>query len=193
MGRSQSRSARRPLAVPGPLRSAALFVGTGRDTWTASGTGSPTAPDSALMAGQGYAGCGLRSASAARGAASRLSVTKGFQMDALWHAVWQGVQEDFSDLPDVKAVTQLVLRMLLAVGLGGLLGYQRERQGKAAGLRTHMLYTLRKRFSEDGLPSGHTSRTFLPKRPPSHCGGTSRCAACVLPSLRPTVKQWSAT
>jgi putative Mg2+ transporter-C (MgtC) family protein len=67
-------------------------------------------------------------------------------MDALWHDVWQGVQEDFSDLPDVKVVTQLVLRMLLAIGLGGLLGYQRERQGKAAGLRTHMLVALGSAF-----------------------------------------------
>jgi putative Mg2+ transporter-C (MgtC) family protein len=63
-------------------------------------------------------------------------------MKAIWHEVWQSVHEDFSDLPDVKAVTQLVLRLLLAVVLGGLLGYQRERQGKAAGLRTHMLVAL---------------------------------------------------
>jgi hypothetical protein len=31
-------------------------------------------------------------------------------MQAIWYAVWQSVHEDFSDLPDVKAVTQLVLR-----------------------------------------------------------------------------------
>ena len=67
-------------------------------------------------------------------------------MDALWQDVWQGVQEDFSDIPNVKAVTQLVLRMVLAIGLGGLLGYQRERQGRAAGLRTHMLVALGSAF-----------------------------------------------
>jgi putative Mg2+ transporter-C (MgtC) family protein len=33
----------------------------------------------------------------------------------------------------------VVLRLLVASLLGGLLGLQRERQGKAAGLRTHML------------------------------------------------------
>jgi putative Mg2+ transporter-C (MgtC) family protein len=33
----------------------------------------------------------------------------------------------------------VVLRLLVAAILGGLLGLQRERQGKAAGLRTHML------------------------------------------------------
>ena len=63
-------------------------------------------------------------------------------MEAVWHAIWQGVRTDFSDGPGIVALTQLVLRMLLASLLGGLLGYQRERQGKAAGLRTHMLVAL---------------------------------------------------
>ena len=34
------------------------------------------------------------------------------------------------------------MRLLLAVVLGGALGYQREHTGKAAGLRTHMLVSL---------------------------------------------------
>jgi len=34
---------------------------------------------------------------------------------------------------------QVVLRILLAAGLGAAIGYQRERAGKAAGLRTHIL------------------------------------------------------
>lgn len=33
----------------------------------------------------------------------------------------------------------MVLRLLLAAGLGAAIGYQRERAGKAAGLRTHIL------------------------------------------------------
>ena len=33
-------------------------------------------------------------------------------------------------------------RLLLAATLGGVLGYERERLGKAAGLRTHMLVSL---------------------------------------------------
>jgi putative Mg2+ transporter-C (MgtC) family protein len=86
-------------------------------------------------------------------------------MDALWHDVWQGVQEDFSDIPNVKAVTQLVLRMMLAIGLGGLLGYQRERQGKAAGLRTHMLVALGSAFFvliplQAGMPLADLSRVL---------------------------------
>jgi len=48
-------------------------------------------------------------------------------MESVWHAICQGVRADFSDLPGVVAVKQLVLRMLLATLLGGLLGYQRER------------------------------------------------------------------
>jgi putative Mg2+ transporter-C (MgtC) family protein len=34
---------------------------------------------------------------------------------------------------------QMVLRLLLAAGLGGAIGYQREKAGKPAGLRTHTL------------------------------------------------------
>jgi putative Mg2+ transporter-C (MgtC) family protein len=34
---------------------------------------------------------------------------------------------------------QMVLRLLLAAGLGGAIGYQREKAGKPAGLRTHIL------------------------------------------------------
>jgi hypothetical protein len=42
-------------------------------------------------------------------------------MDAVWQEVWQGVRADFSDLPGVVAVTQLILRMLLATVLGTVL------------------------------------------------------------------------
>jgi putative Mg2+ transporter-C (MgtC) family protein len=34
---------------------------------------------------------------------------------------------------------EMVLRLLLALVLGGIIGYQRERSGKEAGLRTHIL------------------------------------------------------
>jgi putative Mg2+ transporter-C (MgtC) family protein len=67
-------------------------------------------------------------------------------MDSLWHEVWRGIQSDFADLPGVAAVTQSVLRLLLAGLLGGLVGFQREQAGKAAGLRTHMLVALGSAF-----------------------------------------------
>ena len=34
---------------------------------------------------------------------------------------------------------EMVLRLLLAAALGAIIGYQRERAGKQAGLRTHVL------------------------------------------------------
>lgn len=46
---------------------------------------------------------------------------------------------EFSDLGDVAQATQLVVRLLLAAAIGALLGLERELQGKAAGIRTHML------------------------------------------------------
>jgi putative Mg2+ transporter-C (MgtC) family protein len=86
-------------------------------------------------------------------------------MEAVWHEVWWAVRADFSDLPGVAEVTQLVLRMLLAALLGGVLGYQRERQGKEAGLRTHMLVSLGSAFFvlvplQAGMAIGDLSRVL---------------------------------
>ena len=36
----------------------------------------------------------------------------------------------------------MILRMLLTLGLAGIIGFQRERSGKPAGLRTHILIGL---------------------------------------------------
>ena len=86
-------------------------------------------------------------------------------MNALWHEVWRGIQSDFADLPGVAEVTQIVLRLLLAALLGGLLGFQRERVGKAAGLRTHMLAALGSAFFvmipyQAGMPLEDLSRVL---------------------------------
>jgi putative Mg2+ transporter-C (MgtC) family protein len=53
--------------------------------------------------------------------------------------VVQTLVEEFSDLGDAAQVTQLLVRLLVAALLGGLLGLERERHGKPAGIRTHML------------------------------------------------------
>jgi putative Mg2+ transporter-C (MgtC) family protein len=37
---------------------------------------------------------------------------------------------------------EMVLRLLLAAALGAIIGYQRERAGKQAGLRTHILISV---------------------------------------------------
>jgi putative Mg2+ transporter-C (MgtC) family protein len=43
-------------------------------------------------------------------------------MDGIWREVWQGILADFSDLPRIAVLTQIIVRMLLAALLGGLLG-----------------------------------------------------------------------
>jgi putative Mg2+ transporter-C (MgtC) family protein len=63
-------------------------------------------------------------------------------MDPWWQQVGDVLRADFSDLPDAGHVTQIIVRLAVAAILGGLLGYERERAGKAAGLRTHMLVAL---------------------------------------------------
>jgi len=45
-------------------------------------------------------------------------------------------------VPDIKELTRILLRLTLAVFLGGLIGYEREAAGKPAGLRTHMLVAM---------------------------------------------------
>ena len=52
------------------------------------------------------------------------------------------LRAEFSDVSDPAQLTRIVLRLLLAAALGGALGYERERSGKAAGLRTHMLVAI---------------------------------------------------
>jgi putative Mg2+ transporter-C (MgtC) family protein len=49
------------------------------------------------------------------------------------------VRAEFSDLNDTADVTQVVVRLGLALLLGGILGFEREMAGRDAGLRTHML------------------------------------------------------
>lgn len=60
----------------------------------------------------------------------------------MWHEIVNAILADFSDLPEVADVVRSTVRLLLAAILGGVLGWQREHAGKAAGLRTHMLVAL---------------------------------------------------
>lgn len=55
---------------------------------------------------------------------------------------WQHIAGDFSDLPNAGEAIRMTVRLLMAAMLGAILGYDRERVGKAAGLRTHMLVAL---------------------------------------------------
>jgi putative Mg2+ transporter-C (MgtC) family protein len=56
-------------------------------------------------------------------------------------AIADGLAAEFSDLSVVQAV-QLALRLVVAAVLGGLIGRNRERAGKAAGVRTHLLVSV---------------------------------------------------
>lgn len=59
-----------------------------------------------------------------------------------WQAVIDTLVADFSDLPNAAEATRITARLLIAALLGGLLGYEREQQGKSAGVRTHMLVAI---------------------------------------------------
>jgi putative Mg2+ transporter-C (MgtC) family protein len=60
----------------------------------------------------------------------------------MWHEIVNTILSEFSDIPDANQLTRITLRLLVAAVLGGLLGFERERQGKSAGVRTHMLVAL---------------------------------------------------
>ena len=61
---------------------------------------------------------------------------------SVWEVIVATVAAEFSDINDIEQNTRVGVRLVLAVLLGGVLGYERESQGKAAGLRTHMLVSL---------------------------------------------------
>lgn len=60
----------------------------------------------------------------------------------MWDRFVNTVGAEFSDVADVEQITRLLVRLLLAALLGGVLGYEREQKGKAAGVRTHMLVAM---------------------------------------------------
>jgi putative Mg2+ transporter-C (MgtC) family protein len=52
------------------------------------------------------------------------------------------LEEFTGGLPNWVEFTRFVIRLLAAMMLGAIVGYERERAGKAAGLRTHMLVAM---------------------------------------------------
>jgi putative Mg2+ transporter-C (MgtC) family protein len=48
----------------------------------------------------------------------------------------------FHDVVDVNSVLMVVTRLVVAVILGGIVGFERQAEGKSAGIRTHMLVAL---------------------------------------------------
>lgn len=60
-------------------------------------------------------------------------------MNVWWQEVVETLRSEFSDITDASQLTRVVVRLLIAAVLGGILGFEREHKGKAAGVRTHML------------------------------------------------------
>ena len=55
--------------------------------------------------------------------------------------IGEAIATEFA-LPDAGELTVMLVRLLTAVVLGGLLGLERERKGRAAGLKTHILVSM---------------------------------------------------
>lgn len=73
--------------------------------------------------------------------------------------------DDLFQLPDGAQMLRVLVRVFVAAALGGVLGFERERAGKAAGLRTHMLVSMGCALfvlfpAESGMATGDLSRVI---------------------------------
>jgi putative Mg2+ transporter-C (MgtC) family protein len=66
---------------------------------------------------------------------AKVSFIRGIKMDIFWEELTAG-------LPDTRQLIHVIIRLIAAALLGAVIGIDRERAGKAAGLRTHILVTL---------------------------------------------------
>ena len=60
-------------------------------------------------------------------------------MESWWDEFWGIVKEEAFSFPGMGELTRVSIRLAVAAIVGGIIGYEREARGKAAGLRTHML------------------------------------------------------
>lgn len=63
-------------------------------------------------------------------------------MSDTWDAILHALYEEFHDVHDLAEAAVLLVRMLIAIVLAGIIGFERERRDAPAGLRTHMLVGL---------------------------------------------------
>src|SRR5262245_13539759 len=75
------------------------------------------------------------------------------------------VEELTAGLPDARQFARVVIRLLVAMLLGGIVGFQREHTGKPAGIRTHMLVAMGAALfvlapAESGMTSTDISRVI---------------------------------
>ena len=86
-------------------------------------------------------------------------------MNSVFSSIWFTIVEEFSDIPDMAEAVRIVLRLSMAVILGAAIGYEREHQGKDAGLRTHILVSLGAAIFvlvplQSGMPAAEVSRVM---------------------------------
>jgi putative Mg2+ transporter-C (MgtC) family protein len=79
-------------------------------------------------------------------------------MEIIWEELMMG-------LPDARQVARVIIRLAVAMLAGAVVGVQRERTGKPAGLRTHMLVALGATLfvlvpAEMGMTSADLSRVI---------------------------------
>jgi putative Mg2+ transporter-C (MgtC) family protein len=58
---------------------------------------------------------------------------------SFWDGVWNEIAAGW---PDATQVERVIFRLTVAAVLGAIVGFERERAGKSAGVRTHMLVAL---------------------------------------------------
>lgn len=73
--------------------------------------------------------------------------------------------DELFQLPDSAQMLRVLVRICVAAALGAVLGAERERAGKAAGLRTHMLVCIGCALfvlfpTESGMATGDLSRVI---------------------------------
>ncbi|RYF27737.1 MAG: MgtC/SapB family protein [Comamonadaceae bacterium] len=86
-------------------------------------------------------------------------------MTEWWTIIGATIAAEFSDVPDTEQFIRIVVRLSIAALLGGLLGWERENKGKAAGVRTHMLVSMGAAMfvlvaQQAGISAGDNSRVL---------------------------------
>lgn len=86
-------------------------------------------------------------------------------MSGWWSDTLAVAAAEFADMGDPQQTARVVVRMGVAALLGGLLGWEREQAGKAAGMRTHMLVAMGAALfvlvaQQAGIAAADTSRVL---------------------------------
>lgn len=86
-------------------------------------------------------------------------------MNDIFATILKSTASEFADVSDIDQATRIIVRLSVAALLGGVLGWQRESHGKAAGLRTHMLVSMGSALFvlvalQVGIDTANTSRVI---------------------------------